>query len=154
VSRSAAGGAGHALPAVELAMTVRGVRAPGEDAEVRLTVLPTKVEEDGCCVVRICQLFETTVGVDAVDEHVAAIGQPVEREVLSLEEGGVVVSVADGDALVHAEPSGLREPTTADEHRFCGRCLQRAVLDWIAVTEAKAGLLVLHERGGAFARRP
>jgi hypothetical protein len=34
------------LPAVELAMTIRGARTPGEDVEVRLTVLPTKFEED------------------------------------------------------------------------------------------------------------
>ena len=67
----------HTLPDGELAMTVRGVRAAGEDAEVWLTVLPAKVEEDRCCVVRICQLLETTIGVDAVDEHVAPIAQPV-----------------------------------------------------------------------------
>src|SRR4051794_3084187 len=137
----------QALPAGELAMTVRRVRAPGEDTEVRLTVLPTKVEEDRCCVVRICQLFETTVDVDAVDEHVAPIGQPIERKVLSLEKGGVIVSVADRDALAHGEFSGPCEPAAAGEYRFWGRCSHRAVLDRIAVAQAEAGLLVLHERG-------
>src|SRR4051812_48497848 len=137
----------QAVPAGELAMTVRGVRAPGEYTEVRLTVLPTKVEEDRCCVVRIYQLLETTVDVDAVDEHVAPIGQPIERKVLSLEKARVIVSVADRDALAHGEFSGPCEPATPGEHRPCGRCLHRAVLGRIAVAEAEAGLLVLHERG-------
>src|SRR5918996_3125974 len=85
-----------------------------------------------------------------MDEHVASGPQPSERQVLALEVGGVVVAVADRDALADSGHPGPVEAAAARVDRLRGARGQLARgRDLVAVAEAEAGLAIAHDGAAA-----
>src|SRR3954452_2676139 len=122
------------------------VRAAGEHSERRDAALPAKVEQQRGGVVRVVELAQAAVGVDAVHELVATTPEPGEQQVLAFEIGGVVVAVADGDPLADAEPRGLAEPAARGVDLSRRARGERVPGDRVSIAQAEARLAVAHAR--------
>lgn len=66
-----------------------------EDTHGGRPVSPAQAQQDRGRVVSVPTLTEAAIGINAVNKHVAAGCQSAELEILTLEECGVVVPVAD-----------------------------------------------------------
>ena len=92
------------------------------------------------------ELAQPAVAVDAVHEHVAAVGQSGQLEFLPFEEAVVVVAVADGDALADLAQVRIAQAAAAPVELPRGGVGQEPRRDRVAVAEAEPRLPVVDER--------
>src|SRR6185436_19899962 len=96
-------------------------------------------------VVAVSRLLDPAILVRPVHEHVLAVRDPGEREVLALEVGRVVVAVADGYPFPDPEPLRLLQTAAARVPRRRRPGRERPTRDGVPVAEAEPGLAIARQ---------
>jgi hypothetical protein len=132
---------------------------PTEHGDVRCSSRPGDPHQDPSHIVHVAAFEQAAIGVDLVDEEVAARRDPGDAKILAFEVRIVIVAVADGNAFPKPQDPVLAQTASAAED-LLGRLPRQLHLGVVAVAETETGLavpsgtrevvrpskLVLHER--------